>query len=191
MRHTHHTIQQHCAITPCAEHYTLAAIKIINQQIIFSHFHCASLTELAKQFNTHGLVISVPDEHLDLHTHFFPINDSPATIYRSIAKKASALQSSQWFDFEAVAHTEHSSEEQLIISYHLRDDTFLKPYQQLGFTFSALEPLSTATKRTLHHPWQTQALSHHQTQAAFFDYASAALNLKLLDRENFYATLSA
>jgi len=181
MRHRS-TTQYYCAITPLAEHHALAAIKIMNQQIIFSAFHCAPLTSLAKQFHTHGLVIGVPDEYLDLHTHFFSMHDSPATIYRSIANKASTLQSSSWFDYAAIEHTEQPSEEQLIISYHLRDDALLKPYQQLGFVFSALEPLSSAKKRALRHPWQEQARLHAQK---YFDDDAAELTLKLLDRENF------
>jgi hypothetical protein len=173
---------KHCAILPGATEQLLAAITIINQQIIFTGFQRGTLQTLAKKFSAYGLVLGIPDEYLDVHTHFFPLQDTPKKIYRNIANKITALQTSHWFDFERIETNETNHTEQLIISYHLRNNTLLKPYQELGFVFTALEPCSTVTKRLLSHPWQHNA---QRSITNHYDCSETEYLLKLLDRENF------
>ena len=79
------------------------------------------------------------------------------------------------------------AEEKLVISYYLRDHSFIALYCQAGFQLAAIEPLQLVAKRELDKAWQFTALENLQHQYL----AAATLNLKLLDRENFYEIINA
>lgn len=168
---------------PYGDQYILSAIKKIQQHIIFEGFHCAPLTTLAEQFHTYGLILGIADQQLEIHTHFCETNDSTVRIYQKIAAQMKTQQQTLWFDFEHITTTEQLNEEQIIISYHLLNDQWLKPYRQAGFHFSACEPISVAQKRPLTHDWQKQAFADFCASTHHFDQETAALHLKLLDRE--------
>jgi hypothetical protein len=178
----------YCAIAPADKNYVLAAISQ-NVQIIFEGFACAPLSVLAQKFKTYGLVLAAPDDCLDIQTHFCHPQDSSNAIYQKIATQSAIVKRTTYFDFERINTPENNSDEQLIISYHLRDFAFIAPYRQLGFTLAALEPFSLVQKRTLNHAWQKQAMTNFLSAPCTFDPTLAELTLKLLDRENFYASL--
>jgi len=182
---THH----YCAIAATDEHYILAAISQ-HPEIIFEGFTYAPLPILAQQFNNYGLALAVSDQDLDIQTHFFPPQDAGDILYQKIARQSAISEHSGYFDFEPINSAEQNNEEQLVISYHLRDAAFIAPYQQLGFTLAALEPLSIVQKRTLQHTWQKQALKDLFNAPHAFDPTLAERTLKLLDRDNFYASLN-
>lgn len=174
--------KHYCVLTPHGDQYILSAIKKIQQQIIFEGFYTAPLANLAARFHTYGLILALSDQQLEIYTQFCQTHDATTHIYQKIITQTRARCKTVWFDFERITSTENANEEQLVISYHLSDDQWLKPYRQLGFHFAAWEPISVAQKRTLEYDWQKKAFEDFCASTHGFDQETAVLHLKLLGR---------
>jgi hypothetical protein len=176
--------QYYCSIQNYENDYFLAAIAKENQQVSFKGFIFGTLAQLAKKFSHYGLVLAVPEGCLEVHTEFLAKNTSPIDAYQIIKK--SRKKTDSLFDVE-IMQAEEDTEEKLAISYYLRDNSFISSYCQAGFQLAALEPFQLLKKRQLDKGWQLTALENLPHQ----HLEVAALNLKLLDRDNFHEIICA